>query len=106
MDLVEFFCRNDFFAVLTDDPCGNADRCGIFGNGVENYCICGNFCAFANCERSENLCTCTDNYIVHKGRVALSGFLTCTAEGDSLIDGAVVADFGGFADNNSGAVVN
>jgi hypothetical protein len=38
--------------------------------------------------------------------VALSGFLAGTAKGDSLIYGAVVTDFGGFADYDSGAVVD
>ena len=38
--------------------------------------------------------------------MALSGFLTGTAKSDPLINCAVVADFGGFADNNSGAVVD
>ncbi|MPM31554.1 hypothetical protein SDC9_78109 [bioreactor metagenome] len=47
-----------------------------------------------------------NGYMIAKGRVALTNILAGTAEGRALIDGHVVSDHGGFADDYANAVVN
>ncbi len=85
--------------------CRNTDSCGIGRHLTENDSTCGNSCIISDGEGTEHLCACSDEDISAEGRMTFALVLTCTAEGDSLIDHAAVADNCSLTDNNTGAVV-
>ena len=108
MDLVEvgFVLLGDPFAVLLDDMGGNTDRRAVFGNIAEHHCTGSDLGIGADREVAETLGTRADHNVVTERRMTFAGLLAGTAEGNALINGAVVADHRRFADDDSGAVVN
>src|SRR3546814_8782817 len=58
---------------------------------------------------AEDLCPRTDDDVIREGRVALAGDTVRgigAAERHALIDGYIVADFGGLADHHAEAVID
>src|SRR5215469_3911117 len=98
-------------AVRRRPPAGDlprrvADHRGAVGNFAEDDGGRADAGALADAERSKYLRVRTDNNAVAEGRMTL--FLTQRgpAERHALIKRAVVADFGGLADNNPHAMIN
>ena len=60
----------------------------------------------AHLERPQHLRASADHHVVTEGRMTLALVPTGAAEGDPLIQGAVVADLGGFADHDAHAMIN
>ena len=107
MDLVEVaFAFFRFSAAGINDLCRNADCGCTLGNGIENHRTGGDFGVVADRERTENLGTGADHHARTDGRMAFAYIFARSAERYTLIDGTVVADLGGFADNNAHAVVD
>lgn len=64
--------------------------------------------AVAECDGAENLCAGADHYLIADGRVAFAAFgaLPFAAEGDAVIDRAIVADDCSFADDDAHTVID
>ncbi len=103
VDLVEHFASH---SVDLDDSRGNADRRRVRRNLAEHHGACRDTGIVAYLERTENLRARADEDVVAQCRVTLACFFTGTAEGDVLVNRAVVADNGCFADNDAHAVVD
>ena len=103
VDLVEQIGTN---AVDAHDACGYADRGGVGRDLGEDDRACRDAGVIADLERSEHLGARADHHVVAEGGMALALILARTAEGDVLVDQAVVADHSGLADDDAHAVVD
>ena len=93
-------------ALSADDPRGNTD-CGRIGRHlVEHHRACGYLGIVAYGEWSEHLSARADHYVVAEGWMALSGMFTGSAERNTLIQRAVIADLSRLSDNDPRAVVD
>ena len=89
-----------------DDLRGNAYGGGVGGQVVEHHAACSHTDVISDEHRTQHLGSGTDQYVVANGRMPLAGVLAGTAQGHAVIDGAVIADLGGFAEHDPHAVVN
>ncbi len=83
-------------------PCGDADHRRMRRDVLGDDGIGSDPRAFANLDRPQDLRARPDHHPVAKGRVAFAadpGGRIGPAERDALIDGDVIADLGGLADN-------
>lgn len=103
MHLVEIV---DPDSVAANDMSRNADGGTVWRNLIENHRARGDIRVIADFERAEHLCTRAYHDIVADSRMAFAGILAGTAEGHALIYHNIVADNGGLADNDAGAVVD
>ena len=95
----------DSLAVLLDHSAGNAHDRGIRRNVFENDASCANLAMLAYANGAEHLCACRHHNALFERGVTLARILARTAEGYALIKHAVVADLGGFANDEAYAVV-
>ena len=94
------------FSVDADHPAGDADHGGIFGNLPQDNGICRHTGIISNFDGSQDLGAGAHHHIVAQGRVALALHDASAAQGHALIDQTVVADLGGGADDDAGAMVD
>lgn len=93
-------------SVAANDMSRNADGGTVGRNLIENHRARGYIRVVADFERAEHLCARADHDIVADSRMAFAGILAGTAEGHALIYHNIVADNGGLADNDAGAVID
>jgi hypothetical protein len=96
----------DALAGLVDDVRGDADDGGVWRNVTENDGASADAGVFADGDVAEYVGGVADEDVVAQGGMTLATDLARAAEGDALIDRDVVADDGGFADDDAHAVVN
>ena len=108
VDLIERVRRGGTDALTgdLDDARLDADDGGVGRDLLQNDGVRADAAVVADGERAEHLRTRRDQHVVADGRVALAGVLAGAAEGDAVVDGAVVADLGGLADDDAHAVVD
>ena len=97
------------FNFLTGTPCDscrNADSGAVFRNVGEHHGVGGNLDVAADVDGAEHLGTCTNHDVVTQCGVALALVFAGAAQRHALIQQAVVADDGGFADDHAHAVVD
>ena len=104
MDLIERLRAVHMLAA--DNACRDTDRRGICGDILKHDGACGNLAVIAHGDRTEYLGARADHDIVADGRVTFSLVLAGASERCALINGAVIADDGRFADNDGAAVVD
>lgn len=92
--------------LAADDTAGVADNGAVFGNTFQNNGTCADLDVFTKGDGTQDLGTCSDHDTVLERRVTLAVIFAGTAEGNTLINGDIVADFGGLANHNAGAVVD
>ena len=68
--------------------------------------ICSNCAARANSDIAQDLCAGTENHIIFDRRVALALVESATSQGDAMINGYIIANDGGFTDDNSHPMVD
>lgn len=78
----------------------------VCGNVFQNYGACGDLYVVAYGEGAQKLRVGTDENVVSDGRVPFSRFLSRAAQCDTVVNGAVVSDLSGFADDDTHAVVD
>ena len=82
--------------------CGGAGRHGFYDDGIGSDAR-----AFADRESAQNFRAGADNNAAFKRGMALFAFVkSCSAQRHALINRAVVANHGGFANDNAAAVIN
>ena len=96
----------ELFAGEADDPAGHADDRRIGRHLAQDDRIGRNARVVANLERAEHLRARADHDVVAERRVPLADVLARAAERHALIEQAVVADLGGLAYDDAGAVVD
>ena len=85
---------------------GNADDGCIGGDGIDHDGIGADAGVIADGDGSQNLGAGADDDVVSHGRVAFTPHCARDAEGDLVINITIVADFGGFADDDPHAVID
>lgn len=93
-------------AVHADGTCGNADGGAVFWQGRKHDGVCRNFSVAAYFKAAEHLCARTNHDVVAERGVSFARIFSRSSEGHALIDRAIVADLGCFADDDGGAVVD
>ncbi len=93
-------------AVQAHDARRHADRRRIGGHLVQHHGPRGHAGVVAHPERPQDFGARPHQHVVAEGRVALAVVLARAAERHALVQGAVVADFGRFADDHAHAVVD
>ena len=95
------------------DPSGDADDLGgdAHGSGVlrhlaEHHGVGRDPGVVTHPEGPQHLGSAADEHVVSDGGMALAVVLAGAAQGDAMIDQAVVADLGGLADDDAHPVVN
>ena len=84
-----------------------ADGCGAGRYGLQHYGVGTDLGVFADREAAQHFGAGADDDAALQRGVALgAGVQRGAAERDALVDGAVVADFRGFADHHAEAVVD
>jgi hypothetical protein len=78
----------------------------VRGDGADYDGARADFDVVADFDVAEDFRAGADDYAVAERWVPLAGVLACAAEGDALVEEAVVADFGGLADDDAHAVVD
>ena len=73
---------------------------------MENHGTRTDFGVGTNCERTKNFCAAGDYYVVTDSRMAFASFFTGTAECNALVKGDVGADFSGFTNYNTHAMID
>jgi len=89
-----------------DYAAGDAYDRRVGGDGVDDYGAGADFYVVADLDVAEDFCAGADHHTVADGGVAFAGFLAGAAQGDALVEEDVVAEFGGFADDDAHAVVD
>lgn len=92
--------------LAADDTSGVADNGAVFGNTFQNNGTCADLDVFTKGDGTQDLGACADHDTVLERRVTFAVIFARTAEGNTLINGDIVADFGGLANHNAGAVVD
>src|SRR5215469_15911400 len=104
----------DFFRVADDhalaiaqhDVAGHADDGRIVGNAAQHDRARAHPAVVADGDVAQDFGARTHDYIVPDRRVTLALFLAGAAECYALVERNVIADDGGFADDDGGAVVD
>jgi len=89
-----------------DDLAGDADDGGMIGDGMHHHTACADLDEVADDDVAEDLCAGADHNVIAEGGVAFPLFFAGAAESDSLVEEDIVADFGGFADDDAHAVID
>jgi hypothetical protein len=95
-----------FVVRLTDLYGGHACVSRVCRNVTHYHSACADFCAVANVNVAEQLGVGTEHHSVSDFRMTVADFVTGTAEGHAVQETDVVADYGGFTDDNVCGVVN
>lgn len=108
---VEFFCYCLVFGLLFgvfvyDDLFGNVDYGGIWWDFFGYYGVGVDFGVFVDGEWVEYFGIGIDYYVVVEGGVVFVFVLGGVVQGNVLIEGDVVVDFGGFVDDDVYVVVD
>src|SRR5579859_1233554 len=99
-----FFARGLRFVI--ENACRNA-HCGCTFRHILHYNRVGaDLRASPDGYRAENFGTGSDHHSIAQGWMAFSFYPRCAAERNAMIERAVVADLGGFPDDDAHAVVN
>ena len=92
--------------VGADHPARNAHHRGTGRHVLDHDRIAAHARALAHGDGAENLGAGADHHVVFQRRVALALFPGGAAQGHAMVERAVVADFGGFADHHTHAVID
>ena len=103
MNLVEIV---EFAALATDDAGGDAHGGAVFGHFLEHHGVGGDLGVVGDLEGAENFGARAHQDVVAEGGVTLADVLAGTTEGHTLVEGAVVPDLGGLADDDAHTVVD
>ena len=85
---------------------GDSDHCCVAWDIFDNYGAGTDFYIFMQSNRSQDERVRSDEYAVFYGRVAFAYVVAGSSERASVIENDVVADFCGFSDNDTHAVIN
>src|SRR6266581_9157542 len=88
-----------------DDAGGNADHGAPRRHFLDHHRVGADARAGADADRAEDLGPGADDDAVAQRRVALAGIPGGAAERHAVIEGDIVADLGGLADDDAGAVI-
>src|SRR5579863_2490807 len=88
------------------DAARDTDDGGVVGDGMDDDRAGADLDVVADVDVAEDFGAGTDDDAIAEGGVALSLLAAGAAEGDALVEEDVVTDFGGFADDYPGAVVD
>ncbi len=92
---------------MADDFGGIADDGAVWWNvGIENHCGRADFSMITDVTRAKDGGVGADEDIIADRGMAFAAVFTGAAEGDVVKNNAVVADFGGFADDDAHAVID
>ena len=104
MGLIQFVAN--FLSGAAHHPCRNTYG-GCFGRNVaQHHRTGGDLGAVTDREVAQQLGAGPYHHAIAQSGMAFAGFLAGTAQGCALIESAVIADDGGFADDHAGAVVD
>lgn len=103
--LTHFYARDGGIVQSTDNFRGYAGYCAVRGDGRQYDAACGNFGELPDADIAENGRACADQYAVADFRMAIAAFLASPTQGDLLQNRYIVADDGGFADDDAGGMV-
>ena len=87
-------------------PCGHAHGGGVGGDLAEYHRVGGDAGVVPHLEGAQHLGPGGHHHVVAQGGVALALVLAGAAQGDPVVDQAVVADLRRLADDNAHAVVD
>ena len=104
--LVEVIRRVDSLVVDADDFGRYADSGAVGWQVAQNDASGTDTGIVADIDWAKHLGAGTDQDVIAEGRVTLAGVLAGTAEGHTVIDGAVVADLRRLAEDDAHAVVD
>ena len=93
-------------AVAFDDASRHAHDGAVVGYVLDDDRVAADFDVVADADVAEHLGTRAHGDVVAQGGVALAGLVAGTAERDALVEHAVVAHNGGFADDDAHGVVD
>ena len=102
----EIDISTDLLPGAMSDAAGDAYDYGVGRDFIYDDRACADLAIIPYLERAEYLRARAYNNIAADGRMAFLFPPTGPAEGDAVVDGDVLADFGGFADNDPHAVVD
>src|SRR5208282_3209870 len=94
------------FAVAEDDVAGNTDDGGILRDISQHDGTSANPAVPAHGDIAENLGTAADHDVFFDGGMTFAVLLASAAESDALIQGHVVTDDGGLADDHAETMIN
>lgn len=97
-------CLGCFF--LLDVFGRDANSCGAWRDIFQDDGIGTNFCSVPDFDGAENFGPCGDEDMVAQGGVPFALVFACAAEGDLVVEGAIVANFSSFTDDQAHAVVD
>ena len=87
-------------ATFDNNPCGVANRSGTGRDGFNHNSIGAYFCPLANGKAPQDLRPGANDHTVLEGGVAFGPLIQAgPTQGHSLIDGAIIANGGGFPDD-------
>ena len=104
--LVEVVGRVDGLVVDPHHFGGHAHRGAVGGQVFQHHAARAHAGVVPDVDRAQHLGARADQDVVAQGGVALAGVLAGAAQGDAVVDGAVVADLGGLAKDDAHAVVD
>ena len=84
----------------------NTDRGGIGRQIFEHHTARADTDIIPDIHRAKHLGTGTDQHVIAQCGVALAGILAGAAQGNAVVDGAVITDFCRFAEHDAHTVVN
>lgn len=82
-----------------------ADYSRVRRNSVQYDTAGANLGTFADFDVAEDFCPGADHYAAAHLRVAVTAFLSSTAQGHTLENGYVITYFGSFANDNAGCMI-
>ena len=103
--LIDRIARDDL-VLHADDAPGNTDDGTVGRDGFQDNGARADLGIRADPDGAQDFCPGGDHHAVLERRVALSLFFSRTSERYALVQGDIVTDFTGLADDDTGAVVN
>jgi hypothetical protein len=94
------------FATRFDDFAGNADDGSAGRHGMNDDGTGANFDIIAEFNVAENGSAGADDNAVANGGVTFAAYVASAAEGHALVKQNIVADFGGFADDDAEPMID
>ena len=104
--LVQVVRRAGLAAAHADHFGRNTDRGGIGRQIFEHHTARADTDIIPDIHRAKHLGTGTDQHVIAQCGVALAGILAGAAQGNAVVDGAVITDFCRFAEHDAHTVVN
>ena len=104
--LVQVVRRAGLAAAHADHFGRNTDRGGIGRQIFEHHTARADTDIIPDIHRAKHLGTGTDQHVIAQCGVALAGILASAAQGNAVVDGAVITDFCRFAEHDAHTVVN